>query len=178
MSSACRNGKRLSRRIISLALTAALLGGCASGGDDKASAPPAQRVENPAAGTTERPSSLSYGSVTAVVKKNQTTQAELLDLFGGPNISTTDADGVETWVYERTSSTTDTAGSVDAKNLEAFFGAGAAAGPVVVGGGAAGGTRKTNDQRRTVHSIRTLTVVVKFNENKTVKDYSARASYF
>ena len=161
-----------------LAAGALVGGGCAGGGDKSEASTPAQRVENPAAGTTERASGLSYGAVTAVVKKGQTTQAELIDLFGGPNISTTDAAGVETWVYERTSSTSDTAGSADAKNLEAFFGAGAAAGPVAVGGGVAGGTRKNNDQRRTTNSVRTLTVVVKFNDDKTVKDYSARASYF
>ena len=172
--------ERTMTRSLAVAVLAASVaiatGGC--GGDAASNVPPAQRVENPAAGTTERPSSLSYGTVTSVVKKGQTTQAELLDLFGGPNSSTVDADGVETWVYERTSSTTDTAGSADAKNLQAFFGAGGAAGPVAVGGGVAGGTRNTNDQRRTSSSVRTLTVVIKFNENKTVKDYSARASYF
>jgi opacity protein-like surface antigen len=152
-----------------------LAAGCAS---STQTAAPAQRVENPAAGTVERPSNLSYGTVTATVKKNVTTQAELIDLFGGPNISTTDSDGVETWVYERTSSTTDTAGNAEAKNFEAFFGAGASAGPVVAGGGVSGGTRSNSDQRRTVNSIRTLTVVVKFNPNKTVKDCTARASYF
>lgn len=138
----------------------------------------AERVENPAAGTAERPSNLSYGTVTATVKKDVTTQSDLIDLFGGPNISTTDASGLETWVYERTSSTSDTAGSQDSKNLEAFFGAGGTAGPVALGGGVAGGTRSSNDARRTVNSVRTLTVVVKFNPNKTVKDCSVRASYF
>lgn len=138
----------------------------------------ADRVENPAAGTVERPSGLSYGAVTATVKNDVTTQSELIQLFGGPNISTTDADGVETWVYERTSSTSDTAGAQDAKHLEAFFGAGGTAGPVALGGGVAGGARSSNDARRTVSSVRTLTVVVKFNANKTVKDCSVRASYF
>jgi hypothetical protein len=138
----------------------------------------ASRVENPAAGATERPSTLSYGAVTATVKKDVTTQSELIELFGGPNISTTDAAGLETWVYERTSSTSDTAGSQDSKHLEAFFGAGGAAGPVALGGGVAGGSRSSNDARRNVHSVRTLTVVVKFHPNKTVKDCSVRASYF
>lgn len=138
----------------------------------------ADRVENPAAGTVERPSSLSYGSVTATVKNGVTTQSDLLNLFGGPNISTTDAAGVETWVYERTTSSSDTAGAQDSKNLEAFFGAGGAGGPIAIGGGVAGGTRSSNDVRRTTSSVRTLTVVVKFNPDKTVKDCSVRASYF
>ena len=77
--------------------------------------PPAPQVDNPAAGTAERPSNLSYGTVTATVKKNVTTQAELIDMFGGPNISTTDKDGTESWVYERTASMCDTAGTADQK---------------------------------------------------------------
>lgn len=137
-----------------------------------------ERVDNPAAGTVERPSALSYGSVNATVKKNVTTQSDLLNLFGGPNISTTDAEGVETWVYERTSSMTDTAGGREDRDFAAFFGAGASIGPAVIGGGAGGSKHSGTDQRRTVNSVRTLTVVVKFNDNKTVKDVSSRASYF
>ena len=140
--------------------------------------PPAERVDNPAAGTAERPSNLTYGTVTSMVKKGETTQAELIDLFGGPNISTTDKDGTETWVYERTASMNDTAGTADQKNIEAFFGAGGGGAGVVAGGGVGGGSARQNDQRRTVNSVRTLTIVVKFNPDKTVKDYTARASYF
>lgn len=136
------------------------------------------RVDNPAAGTAERPSALSYGSVNATVKKNVTTQADLLNLFGGPNISTTDADGTESWVYERTSSMTDTAGGSENRDFAAFFGAGGSFGPAVIGGGASGGSHSGTDQRRTVNSVRTLTVIVKFNPDKTVKDVSSRASYF
>lgn len=156
----------------------ALLFGCAASTPPPLKPVAADRVENPAAGTVERPSNLSYGAVTATVKKDVTTQADLINLFGGPNISTTDATGVETWIYERTASSTDTAGSQDSKNLEAFFGAGAAIGPAAVGGGVSGGSRSSSDARRTVTSVRTLTVVVKFNDNKTVKDCSVRASYF
>jgi hypothetical protein len=159
-----------------LAATCVMMCGCAN--QPAPTQRVAERVENPAAGTVERPSSLSYGSVTATVKKDVTTQSDLLNLFGGPNISTTDAAGIETWVYERTSSTSDTAGAQDSKNFEAFFGAGGTAGPVALGGGVSGGTRSSNDARRTVNSVRTLTVVVKFNDNKTVKDCSVRASYF
>jgi hypothetical protein len=162
-----------------LILAAAHMGslGCASG-DKQATPPPAERVDTPTAGTAERPSNLSYGTVTATVKKNQTTQADLIELFGGPNISTTDKDGTETWVYERSASTTDSAGTADQKQFAAFFGAGGTIGNAAIGGGASGAAAKQNDQRRTVTTVRTLTVVVKFNPDKTVKDYSARASYF
>ena len=158
---------------VGMGIVLSIASGCA-----KDAPPPAERVDNPAAGTAERPSNLSYGTVTSMVKKNVTTQAELIDLFGGPNISTTDKDGTETWVYERTASMNDTAGTADQKNVAAFFGAGGTIGNAAVGGGASGSAAKQNNQQRTVNSVRTLTVVVKFNPDKTVKDYSARASYF
>ena len=52
-------------------------------------------------------SARSNGTVTAQVQKGKTTQIDLLQAFGGPNISTTDRDGVETWVYERTATQSD-----------------------------------------------------------------------
>ena len=161
---------------VGIGIILTISGGCAN--DSKSNAPPAERVDNAAAGTAERPSNLSYGTVTATVKKNITTQAELIEMFGGPNISTTDKDGTETWVYERTASMSDTAGTADQKNVAAFFGAGGTIGNAAVGGGASGSAAKQNNQQRTVNSVRTLTVVVKFNPDKTVKDCSARASYF
>ena len=139
-----------------------------SGGDG---APPQQQQ-------AERPGSLSYGTVTSQVKKNETTQLQLLELFGGPNISTTDADGLETWVYERSASTTDTAGAAEARNLNAFFGAGGNVGGAAVGGGVAGGASSARDRSRTTNTVRTLTVIVKFNPDKTVRDYSVRQSTF
>jgi hypothetical protein len=151
-----------------------MVAGCAS---DK-TPPPAERVDNPAAGTAERPSNLSYGTITATIKKNVTTQTDLLEMFGGPNVTTIDRDGSEVWHYERQSSMTDTAGSQQDKNFNAFVGGGAGGGGAVVGGGVSGGSKSSNDQRRTVNSIRTLTLIVKFNADRTVKDYTSRASYF
>lgn len=123
-------------------------------------------------------SALSYGTVTATVQRNQTTQLEILESFGGPNISTTDADGSEVWVYERSITQTDIATQSrqyqGAVNLGVSFGFphfGA------TGGGSAGAT-KTNGQSSISAGTRTLTVIVKFNQNKTVKDYSVRATTF
>lgn len=118
----------------------------------------------------ETPSPLSYGAITTAVKKGTTTQADLVVLFGGPNIATLDSDGTETWVYERTASETTTttqdtvstqAESTQAERLDVFFGLGLF------------GRRSAVS-----HSIKSLTVIIKFNQDKTVKEYSARASYF
>lgn len=104
---------------------------------------PASPADGP---LVETPSPLSYGAITARVKEGITTQADLVSLFGGPNIATLDSDGTETWVYERTTSETSTSGQET-------------------------GTTVT-------HSISTLTVIIKFNPDKTVREYSARASHF
>jgi hypothetical protein len=157
-----------------LVVGTSLVVGCAS---DK-TPPPSERVDNPAAGTAEKPSNLSYGTITATIKKGVTTQIDLLEMFGGANVTTIDRDGTEVWMYERQSSMNDTAGSQQDKNFNAFVGGGAGGGGVVAGGGVSGGSKSSNDQRRTVNSIRTLTLVVKFNPDKTVKDYTTRASYF
>jgi hypothetical protein len=156
------------------ALVAAVATGCGGGAKGAGGGRGAPEADQPA----PRPGRLSYGAVTSTVKKNQTTQAELLDLFGGPNISTTDADGLETWVYERSASDTDVAGSSDARNLNAFFGAGGNVGGATVGGGVAGGASSSRDRSRTSNSVRNLTVIVKFNPDKTVRDYSVRQSTF
>ena len=62
--------------------------------------PPSGNAVAPAsaltAGAAPTASALSYGTVTAQVQKGKTTQIDLLQAFGGPNISTTDRDGVET----------------------------------------------------------------------------------
>ena len=144
-----------------------LLNGCAS------LAQPSAASQGSAA-PAERPSPLSYGAITSTVEKGVTTQSDLIELFGGPNIATKDSDGTETWVYERTSSETTATNQAtthtEAQRLDVFFGLG------FVRKGA--GVKQSSGRRTVSHSIRSLTVIIKFNPDNTVKDYSARASYF
>lgn len=126
----------------------------------------------------EERSSLSYGLITSQVQKGVTTQADLIQLFGGPNITTIDSDGNETWVYEKSASESEMVedssktGEYEARRLDLFFGLG------LYGTRQASGTEATNSRTKFVHSIKTLTVIVKFNKEKTVKEYSARAARF
>ena len=127
-------------------------------------APPAQSVA----------SALSYGAVTATVVRGKTTQSDLLQMFGGPNISTTDAEGVETWVYERSVSQTDVASK--SSNWQAAANLGVSFGRAELG--ASGGGGSSGASASTASSFRSLTVIVKFNTNRSVKDFSVRASQF
>ena len=140
--------------------------------------PPSGNAALPASATTAgavpTASALSYGTVTSQVQKGRTTQMELLQVFGGPNISTTDRDGVETWVYERTATQTDvqanTQSAQGAASLGAFF--------KFVNVDVSGSTGRSSSASSTASSVRSLTVIVKFAADKTVADYSVRASTF
>lgn len=123
---------------------------------------------------THSASTLSYGTVTSQVIKGRTTQLELLQTFGGPNIATTDRDGIETWVYERTATQTDAQANAQAAqgavSLGAFF--------KYVDLQASGSAGRSTTASSVSSSIRSLTVIVKFGADKTVADYSVRASTF
>lgn len=134
-----------------------------------------------------RPDPLSYGMVTGKVKKNETTQQDLLDMFGGPSTMTTDRDGTEVWMYDKTTTTTSSgyaSSSANADKSEAAVMAGFFGLSVPLGvGGAVGASRNEGATARqgsnsTTRSVKTITFIVKFNPDKTVKDYSVRqASY-
>jgi len=128
-------------------------------------------------------SPLSYGAVTAKVKKGITTQTDIITWWGGPNITTIDSEGLETWVYERSSSDTDVNydrnQKTDAKNSTTgkYIGI-----PLIAGYGSTQqeGQAEVHESggHKTTHSVKTLTVIFKFNKNATVKDYAVRQSNF
>jgi hypothetical protein len=169
-----------------LIVSSVLTGGCMSMPDMANDPPPpraanAQAVSRPApalAPAQTQSSALSYGTVTSIVQKGKTTQLDLVTMFGGPSISSTDADGNEVWIYERSVTQTDIASQnreyQGAVNLGASFGFGSFTG--TAGGGL--GTSRAAGQSSSVSTTRNLTVIVKFNSDKTVKDYSVRASTF
>jgi hypothetical protein len=96
--------------------------------------------------------------VHAGVKRNQTTQEELVRTFGPPNVTTQDGTGLETWVYERGPGQTRGPAPADGYRLSTFFGA----------GDPSGANGEANN----------VTVIVKFNPDRTVRDYSVRQSTF
>ena len=110
--------------------------------------------------------SLSYGMVNAKVKKGETTQTDIMQLFGAPNITSTNRDGQEVWMYDRISSESEGNNWSEARRFGVFFGLG------TVGND----SNKAGSGRRSTTS--TLTVIITFNEDKTVKEYSSRATQF
>jgi serine/threonine protein kinase len=108
------------------------------------------------------------------VRKGETTQGDLLRLFGGPNLTTYDEAGLETWVYERTMTQTDVKSSSQAAQgaarLGLFFKS--------VEAGASGAASRSSDAVTTTSSTRSLTVIVKFAPDRTVQDYTVSSTYF
>lgn len=142
---------------------------------------PPPKAEEPAPTST-----LSYGMVTGKVQKGVTMQTELLELFGGPSTLTTDRDGTEVWMYEKTASTTSgnyqqSAGQAarsEASSMAAFLGL-----PLLGVGGtrdrvSAESAQVSQGASSVTRSVRTLTFIIKFNPDKTVKDYAVRQSSY
>ena len=82
------------------------------------------------------------------------TSAEVVEVLGSPNMVTTDDKRRETWVYDKVSSNVSSSGS----------------GVWLLIAGAES-SRQTRNQR-------TLTIIVKFDENSRVRDFAYRTSTF
>lgn len=96
--------------------------------------------------------------------------AAVLATLGSPNIISTDRDRQEVWVYDRVS--TEYVYSNSGTGLLSLIGASASS--------IAGGVLPSHEQKAgaTRRSQRTLTIIIKFDENERVKDYSYHASRF
>lgn len=86
------------------------------------------------------------------------SSAEVVEVLGSPNMVTTDDQRRETWVYDRMSTQVD--GSASSKGVWLLL----------VGAGGSKTSART--------SQRTLTIIVKFDEQSKVRDFAYRSSSF
>ena len=84
--------------------------------------------------------------------------AEVVSSLGSPNMVTTDSERRETWVYDKVA--TERAYSSSSGGLFLILG----------GVGSEAGASSSNQ--------RTITIIIKFNKDNTVRDYSYRQSSF
>ncbi len=114
--------------------------------------------------------SLTHGMVQMTLKVGQTSQAEILESFGGPNITTIDSTGQEMWVYDRHATV-----SYDKQSgFSIGLGVGGGGGGVGAGGGLGFGSKKSKSST----STRAMTLIIKFDANKIVSDFKSRSSSF
>ena len=99
-------------------------------------------------------SNLTPGMAKAKIVKGQTSQNEILKIFGSPNIITKNKSGNEVWTYDKV--------SIDSRSSGAY-------GTIIILG--------TSGAKSSL-STRTFTLMIEFNDSGIVKDYSYRSSAF
>jgi len=118
---------------------------------------PSQQAAEVAA-ASEAGSRLTVGTVQRDIRVGMSGD-EVASILGSPNIVTTDERRRETWVYDRVSSD------------RVYSASGGGVGiPLIAGVGSSSGVARTNQ--------RTLTVVIRFDERRLVRDFSYRSSSF
>lgn len=113
---------------------------------------------------------LTHGMVQMTVKVGTTTQADILESFGAPNITTLDGSGQEMWVYDRQA----TVSYDKSSGFSVGILGGGGGGGFGAGGGLGFGSRKS----RSTTSQRTMTLIIKFDQSKVVSNFSSRSSSF
>jgi outer membrane protein assembly factor BamE (lipoprotein component of BamABCDE complex) len=112
----------------------------------------------PAAAIAQANDSLTHGSVQLNVKVGETTQTEILEAFGSPNITSIDGSGQEVWVFER-HSTVSTSSSQGSYGTLGLVGA-------------------SKSKKKSEVSTRQTTLIIKFDEKKIVSDEKSCRSIF
>jgi outer membrane protein assembly factor BamE (lipoprotein component of BamABCDE complex) len=134
--------------LLSACALLALLGACSSAAD---------QARDVAAGTDAQ-ERMTLGTVQREIRVGM-SGADVAGALGAPNIVTTDDHRRETWVYDRISTQevySRSVGGVDALFLAGF-------------------SNRTGAAQLTQ---RTLTVIIRFDENAKVRDFSYRSSSF
>lgn len=113
----------------------------------------------------EETNRVTVGTVQREIRKGMSA-AEVADALGSPNIVTTDDERNETWIYDKIS--TDVTYSRSSGTVVGLVFGSSAAG-VGTGSSSAGSTSTAQ---------RTLTVIIKFDEDDKVRDFSYHSSQF
>ena len=111
---------------------------------------------------------LSVGTVQREVRLGM-SGADVATVLGAPNIVTTDEQRREVWVYDKVA--TEVVSSASGLSFSPFI---LATGSII---GAGSGTI-SQSAGATARTDRTLTIVIKFDEQKRVRDFAYHASQF
>lgn len=132
---------------------------------------------------------MTLGVVQSRIREEM-SQADVAAALGSPNIVTTDAEGNETWIYDKIATETShsTSSRSEGSSVGGAVGGGVGAGGIlgtvpilggILGGvGASQSTGATDRAGATSQTQRTLTVVIKFDSKRLVKSVRSQASSF
>lgn len=149
------------RRLCLLALCALILSGCMTA------------AEHRTAVRDDSADRLTAGKVQREIKVGMTT-AQVVEVLGSPNLVSTDEKRREVWVYDKVA--TESVYSTSSGGFSALI-LGGAGSDGLVGGGLGGGSYKQGAGASST-TQRTLTVIVKFDEQSKVRDFAYRQSSF
>jgi outer membrane protein assembly factor BamE (lipoprotein component of BamABCDE complex) len=152
---------KILRAVLSIVLIAPLCVGCTSA---------VQHRKDVSDDTADR---LSVGKVQREIRVGMNS-AEVVEVLGSPNMVTTDEKRREVWVYDKIA--TDHAYSTSSGGVSALILGGLAIGSSAMGGGVGPSLSKGSGASST--SQRTLTVIIKFDEQNKVRDFAYRQSSF
>ncbi|WP_372916554.1 hypothetical protein [Sandarakinorhabdus sp.] len=106
----------------------------------------------------QRTNTLTQGNVQMNLAVGKTTKAEVLSVFGAPNITTRDSNGSEVWSYQRHATVSQS--SAGSNSWTILF---------------AGGNKSVAGFSE---STRTATLIVKFDAKDVASDFQSRMSEF
>ena len=152
---------RLMSGVASLLLAAIGVAGCMSAAEHR------QAVQDNGANR------LTVGKVQRKIRVGM-PNSEVAEVLGAPNIVTTDEKRREVWVYDKIS--TDRAYSTSSGGVSTLILGGALVGSGLAGGAGSAGYGEASGASST--SQRTLTVIIKFDENQKVRDFAYHSSEF
>jgi outer membrane protein assembly factor BamE (lipoprotein component of BamABCDE complex) len=116
---------------------------------------------------------LTVGTVQREIRVGM-SGGEVASVLGAPNIVTTDEERREVWVYDRIS--TNRAYSTSTGGVSALVLVGTLVGDTLVGG--LGGGNYSSSDGASSTTQKTLTVVIKFDDQGTVRDFAYHTSTF
>jgi outer membrane protein assembly factor BamE (lipoprotein component of BamABCDE complex) len=129
--------------------------------------------EHRAAVQGEQGDRLTVGKVQREIRVGM-SGGEVIAALGSPNIVSTDEKGREVWVYDKIS--TERVYSTSSGGVSTLILGGATFGSGLVGGGVAPYYGSAAGASST--SQRTLTIIIKFDESKKVRDFAYHSSSF
>ncbi|WP_432204412.1 hypothetical protein ACQ9ZF_04975 [Cetobacterium somerae] len=103
-------------------------------------------------------SNLSVGTIKKGIVENKTTQTEVIEMFGSPNLITTSSEGTEVWSYNKSSYDS----AANSKNSGFWLLLASSSSSSVVSSAATA----------------SLDLIIKFNKNQTVKEYKVISSKY
>ena len=148
-------------KLVLVGLTVFTLAGCMSAQQHKAA------VQN------DQGDRLTVGKVQREIRVGM-AGGEVVTALGSPNIVSTDEKGREVWVYDKIA--TDRVYSTSSGGVSTLILGGALVGAGLVGG--AGGGSYSSAAGASSTSQRTLTIIIKFDEGKRVRDFAYHSSSF